>query len=98
MRNNVSDTPADCSSATEHTIAAIWASDLNADAVASESDFFALGGDSLSMLTVLFRVSQALGVEVAPETLYHHPTLGAFSRAVDDLLSAEGATMETGNI
>jgi acyl carrier protein len=98
MSNDVSETPADGPSATERIVAAIWASDLNADAVASESDFFALGGDSLSMLTVLFRVSQAVGVEVAPETLYHHPTLRAFSRAVDDLLSGDGATVETGSL
>jgi acyl carrier protein len=98
MNDDLCDTRADCSSATEQTIAAIWASDLNADAVASDSDFFALGGDSLNMLTVLFRVGQALGIEVAPETLYHHPTLGTFSRAVDDLLSMEGAAMETGSI
>jgi acyl carrier protein len=90
--------PADCSSTTESTIAAIWASDLNADTVASESDFFALGGDSLNMLTMLFRVGQAFGVEVEPETLYHHPTLGAFSRAIDNLLSTHGAPMETGSI
>jgi acyl carrier protein len=78
MNNNVSHTTADHTSATERTIAAIWASDLNSTEVASDSDFFALGGDSLNMLTVLFRVSQALGVEAAPETLYLHPTLRAF--------------------
>lgn len=98
MNNTVSDTPPDCSSKTERTIAAIWASDLNADAVASDADFFALGGDSLNMLTMLFRISQALGVEVTPEILYQHPTLGAFSSAVDDLLLGNGTSVETGTL
>lgn len=98
MNTNLSDTPAEGLSATERTIAAIWASDLNASTVAGDSDFFALGGDSLNMLTVLFRVGQAFGVEVAPETLYHHPTLSAFSRAVDEQLSSGNAVMETGSL
>lgn len=98
MNSTIRDTLETCSSDTERTIAAIWASDLNAAAVASDSDFFALGGDSLNMLTMLFRVGQALGIEVEPETLYHHPTLSAFSRAIDDLRSANSTAMETGSI
>lgn len=87
-------------SATEQVIADIWARELSVDALAVESDFFALGGDSLKMLTVLFRVTQALGVEVAPETLYVHPTLAAFSGAVEELLggSAVASEMETGTL
>jgi acyl carrier protein len=95
---DTSDTAAETLSATERTIAEIWAQDLDVSPVARDSDFFALGGDSLNMLTVLFRVGQALGIEVSPETLYHHPTLEQFSRAVDDMISAGGTELETGTI
>src|SRR5690349_5871853 len=41
----------------------LWAEILATENVAADSDFFQLGGDSLQMMTMLFRISQDLGVE-----------------------------------
>ena len=86
--------------AIEQAIATIWQNELDVDAVAADADFFALGGDSLKMLTVLFRIGQMMGVEVTPEVLYVHPTLREFSKAVEELRTGNAAAqgMETGTI
>ncbi len=65
-------------------IAAIWADVLQLTAVPGpEDNFFSLGGDSLLMTMVLFRVNEAFHIELPPVALLEAPELGAFGAFVE---------------
>lgn len=84
---------------TEWTIAQIWASELGtAEPVQADTDFFQLGGDSLLMLNMLFRVSQQLGVEVQPPVLYENSTLSKFCDRVDHEINRQGRSLVEGAV
>jgi acyl carrier protein len=77
----------------ELAVAAIWAEVLQcSDSIRSESNFFALGGDSLSIMMMLFRVEEEFGLEVDPAILIESPTLQGFCTA----LIASGDSMKLG--
>ena len=69
--------------ATERLVSLIWASELALTDICPDSDFFELGGDSLRMLNVLFRISETLGVDMMPGALFEQPTLRGFCRSID---------------
>jgi acyl carrier protein len=52
----------------------LWAEILAAETISADSDFFQLGGDSIQMMTMLFRVSQDLGVDLSPGAIFETPT------------------------
>jgi acyl carrier protein len=54
----------------------IWREVLGTDDISAESDFFQQGGDSLQMMTMLFRISREIGLEVDPGTVFDNPTIG----------------------
>ena len=58
----------------EKYLLALWAEILAAENVSADSDFFQLGGDSIQMMTMLFRVSQDLGVDLNPGAVFETPT------------------------
>jgi acyl carrier protein len=63
----------------ETKIANIWADALEcADAIGPEDTFFSLGGDSLSMMIVLFQIEEQLKLEVPQVTLLEYPSLKEF--------------------
>jgi acyl carrier protein len=65
-------------------IAAIWAEVLQLPSAPGPGDnFFSLGGDSLLMTMVLFRVNEAFRIELPPVALIDAPELGAFGAFVD---------------
>lgn len=73
---------------TEQTIASLWNEVLrNTTFPAPMDNFFALGGDSMAMITLEFRIKEETGVALAPGTLLSAPTLRELSQAVDALLS-----------
>lgn len=75
--------------ATVREIAAIWADVLQLTRVPAPADnFFSLGGDSLLMTMVLFRVNQAFGIELPPVALLETPELGAFGAFVESFRTA----------
>jgi acyl carrier protein len=62
---------ADTPLTTEHALAKIWKDVLQRPEELAGSDrFFELGGDSVSMMMLLFRVNQTLQVEVTPEQMF----------------------------
>jgi acyl carrier protein len=70
------------STSIETTITGVWR-EFFADApVEPDSDFFGLGGDSVKMMDMLFRVSELTGVELNPGALYENPTLRQFAAVV----------------
>jgi non-ribosomal peptide synthetase component F/acyl carrier protein len=73
----------------ERMLAEIWREILGVERVAAHDDFFALGGTSLSALTVAGRIHAACGVELPLEELFRRRTLAALSLAVEDALVAQ---------
>ncbi|HET8814608.1 MAG TPA: amino acid adenylation domain-containing protein [Solirubrobacterales bacterium] len=63
----------------EELIARVWAEELGAPSVGAEEDFFSLGGDSLTAVRVLARLSGHLGVDLALRDLFDHPTIRGFA-------------------
>jgi acyl carrier protein len=56
---------------TAQALAVIWNDVLQRSGDISGSDrFFALGGDSVAMMMMLFRVEKALQVEITPEQVF----------------------------
>jgi len=66
----------------ETEVARIFADVLKAPVVGREDNFFDLGGESLSAMQVLAAVEATLGVPVALEVLFDHPTVSAFAAAI----------------
>jgi myxalamid-type nonribosomal peptide synthetase MxaA len=78
---------------TESVVYSIWSDVLQIDEINPEDDFFALGGDSLMTMMVLFRVNNELHVELSPSAIYTSPTLREFSQLIDsnrEALEGEG--------
>lgn len=73
----------DCATPTERSVAAIWESVLKTAGLDRASDFFALGGHSLSAMQVVSRVRDLYGVNVPLRVLFEAPKLADFARAVE---------------
>jgi acyl carrier protein len=67
----------------------LWAEILATENVSTDSDFFQLGGDSLQMMTMLFRVSQDLGVELSPGAVFDAPTPAELAVLLSNLQAGE---------
>ncbi|MBB4637955.1 non-ribosomal peptide synthetase [Longimicrobium terrae] len=80
-------------SATETAVAEIWAEVLGREAgrIASDADFFTLGGHSLRATQVLSRIRSRLGVEVPIRAFFAAPTVAAMAAAVDAARPASAA-------
>jgi acyl-coenzyme A synthetase/AMP-(fatty) acid ligase/L-amino acid N-acyltransferase YncA/acyl carrier protein len=63
----------------------IWSAELNIDRPPGETDFFALGGNSLTAVSVISRVRSEFGVPVPLAVLFRTPTVGALAAAVIEL-------------
>jgi acyl carrier protein len=66
----------------ETRIASIWEEILGVQAVASEQDFFELGGTSLHAARVVTKTRAAFGVKLSAQTLFDNSTLGGFAAQV----------------
>jgi acyl carrier protein len=90
----------------QRDMAAIWAKELNVAQVGPEDEFFALGGDSVNVLNMLFQVNRQFGIELAPGVLFENPALKDFSlvtsRAIDsdarNVVSSAGVAPTSGTI
>jgi amino acid adenylation domain-containing protein len=63
----------------EKQIAAIWESVLEVTSVGREDNFFDLGGHSLQIINLRDRIRGELGVSVAIDVLYEHPTVAGLA-------------------
>jgi amino acid adenylation domain-containing protein len=75
----------------ETALAAIWAERLEQEQVGRHDDFFALGGQSLLALRVLFRVNDYFQTELSVSTLLEHSVLMEFAQK---LRSVSGRSVE----
>ena len=70
-------------SALTATLSTLWATALHVDSVMPDADFFELGGDSLSAVTLLRMVSDELGAEFSLLALYDEVhTVGNMAAAI----------------
>lgn len=67
-------------------LANIWTEVLGVR-VTPGDDFFALGGDSIAAVQVMFPISQLIGTDVPPTLIYAHTTLEQLAVEVERLLS-----------
>ena len=75
--------------ALESTIANIWEEILGVKVVASDHDFFELGGTSLHAARVVTKTRAAFGVKLSAQTLFEHPTLAGFAAEVSSAQASE---------
>ncbi len=66
----------------------IWRVVLRTGEISREDDFFALGGTSISALSVISRVRKEFRVPVRLAVLFETPTLAALTEAVEEILAA----------
>ncbi len=71
--------------ATEQTLAEIWATVLRLERVGRHDDFFALGGHSLLALQVVSRLRDRLGIEVPLQALFEATTVEELAGRIDGL-------------
>ena len=69
--------------ATEQALAEIWSNVLNISPVQRDSDFFELGGDSLSSVLLVMQVQRRLGLELAVDAPLRAPTLRGMAALID---------------
>ncbi|MFB9907697.1 amino acid adenylation domain-containing protein [Allokutzneria oryzae] len=69
--------------ATEKTLADIWAEVLGVPRVGVHDNFFDLGGDSILSIRVTSRIRAALAVQTSPRALFTTPTVEGLAVVVD---------------
>jgi acyl carrier protein len=68
--------------ATERTVAGIWADLLGLDTVGLDENFFDLGGHSLLAVRMISRVRKELDVDAPVVTVFQHPTVRLLANAL----------------
>ena len=72
----------------EPAIADLWREVLGLNGpIHSTDNFFALGGDSLTMMLFLFRAQEVFAVELPAATMLDAPELNCVCRALADALA-----------
>ncbi|WP_455353247.1 non-ribosomal peptide synthetase [Streptomyces sp. SYSU K217416] len=65
-------------------LSALWAELLDVEAVEPDSDFFALGGNSLLALRLIGRIDTDLGVELQFGEVFEAPTVRALAERIEE--------------
>ena len=74
----------------QQRVAAVMAEVLGLPMVAVDADFFALGGDSLSVLRLLGRLADDLGVDIGLAEAFGHPSAAGLADLIAGALSGAG--------
>ncbi|QTI87532.1 non-ribosomal peptide synthetase [Streptomyces sp. AgN23] len=75
--------------ATERTLAAVWARVLRVERVGVEDNFFSLGGDSILSIQLVSQARQA-GLAVTSRDVYRHQTVAALALHLDTTTAPAG--------
>ena len=70
----------------EQMLAQTWADVLELERVGRDDDFFALGGHSLSVLSVQTRMQQHWGIQVPLKLYFEHSSLAALAQALTGVM------------
>jgi amino acid adenylation domain-containing protein len=71
----------------EREMAGLWERLLGCTGIGADQSFFELGGQSLLAVRLIARVRDAFGVDLPPDSLFHAPTLRAFTLLADQALA-----------
>ncbi|WP_031507117.1 non-ribosomal peptide synthetase [Streptomyces megasporus] len=80
--------------ATEETLAAIWAGLLPVDKPGVRHDFFQLGGHSLLVMRLLAAVTAEFGVEIHLQRFLAAPTIEALAALIEEALLESGGDLD----
>jgi acyl carrier protein len=83
---------------TEELLANIWAQVLKIDKFSIDGNFFELGGDSLTAMRLVARLSQETGENVHVRTVFDKPTIRALAAAVSDSIGNEQAASKAAGL
>jgi len=83
------DSSSDSSTPAERTLMRIWCALLGLDSVGVNDDFFALGGDSLTVIRMIPRVREEFGVKLGVRDIFETPTVAELALKVEH--SADGS-------
>jgi amino acid adenylation domain-containing protein len=78
----------------ETSLATVWRDVLGMDVVGPNDDFFDLGGQSLTAMQVIARISDTLGLEVELQDVFDHPTIAALATRLESLAGAVDASVD----
>lgn len=82
---------------TEKTLAQIWGEFFNVSDVTVDSDFFALGGNSLTVIKLLTRVQDAFGEDLlSPDTVFENGQLAQMAASIDSASSVKQGVVNQG--
>ncbi|MEU3613652.1 amino acid adenylation domain-containing protein [Streptomyces sp. NPDC006872] len=73
------------STETEHVVAAVWSEVLKREVVDVHTTFFELGGDSLTLLSVVERLRQSQDLEIPVRAIVDTPTIAGLAARIDTL-------------
>jgi amino acid adenylation domain-containing protein len=79
---------------TEAAVAAVWSELLGVQTVGAEDSFFALGGHSLLVTRLVYRLRECLGVELPLRAVFSSPTVAGLAAEVEALRCAGTAVAE----
>lgn len=68
---------------TERWLAGLWSQFLDYEDVSAEDDFFAMGGDSLTAVSLVNRINQDRDADLKVQTLFRYPRLRELTAQVD---------------
>src|SRR5437879_1041930 len=66
----------------EARLAEVWKDTLSVDSVSASDSFFDLGGNSLLAVRLVWRIREALGVDIPIQELYQRPTIGELCKVL----------------
>ncbi|WP_324803086.1 amino acid adenylation domain-containing protein [Pseudomonas sp. JQ170C] len=78
----------------ERQLAAIWCELLGLERVGCDDDFFELGGHSLLLTRLLSRIREGFGVDLALQTLFDYPSVGALAAQLEGVPAAADGGLE----
>lgn len=94
LREDLRDAFSPPAGARQELIARFFGEVLGVERIGADDNFFDLGGDSLRGMQLVSRVNAALGLDLAPVSLFRRPTVAEFAleleRAVSGAASAPG--------
>lgn len=68
-------------------VRAIWCRELQRDDISADDDFFALGGQSVTMTKIQIAFLDELGVEVPMDQMYLHSTVTSISAHIAESMN-----------
>jgi amino acid adenylation domain-containing protein len=80
---------------TEVKLAAIWAEVLGLEKVGINDNFFELGGSSLQAVSLVFKLSVDMNLNVLVKLLFSHPTIAELAQALDQF-STQNTSLDRG--